>query len=70
MDTVVRGHGCPCPPISGYGQFCELVCETFPELVVKGGWGAVSSDPKDILLLFLDSDGEIVRIRNGISFSI
>jgi len=42
----------------------------FPELVVKGGWGAVSSDPKDILLLFLDSDGEIVRIRKGISFSI
>ena len=51
-----------------YGQFCELVCEMFPELVSTGGWGSAPRDPKNILLLFLDSDEEIIRIRNGILF--
>ena len=41
--------------------FCQLVRELFPgQLTSQGGWG----DPT-ILLLFLDSDDEIVRIRNG-----
>ena len=50
-----------------YGQFCEVLCEMFPELTTsKGGWGIASNDPKNILLLFVDRDAEIVRIRNGI----
>ena len=51
-----------------YGQFCEVLCEMFPELTTsKGGWGIASNDPKNILLLFVDRDAEIVRIRNGVS---
>jgi len=50
-----------------YGQFCEVLCEMFPELTItKGGWGIDSNGPKNILLLFVDRDAEIVRIRNGI----
>ena len=46
-----------------YGQFCDQMVKMFPDHLINRGWGGDES----MLLLFTDSDSEIVRIRNGIS---
>ena len=51
-----------------YDQFCGLLRTMFPELGsgIAAGWGPASHE--DLVVLFLDSDFEIIRIRNGIKY--
>ena len=51
-----------------YDQFCGLLRTLFSEL--GGGWPAGWGAAKhaDLVVLFLDSDCEIIRIRNGIKY--
>ena len=47
-----------------YDQFCARLRDMFPGL--DSGWGGDSK----ILLLFLDRDQEIIRLRNGTPISL